>query len=122
MAIIAYTSIIGTDVSVVISRKTFFWLRQKCMYTCACTHTMYIPYITNRSRWKSFEDFADQSATVKLFQRNSLCNRLWPYKTTVQLQMFSSESQFIFTYRETFPPRAICNIRYTTYTNVYTFI
>ena len=27
---------------------------------------------------------------ANLFQLNSMCNRLWPYKTTVQLQMFYS--------------------------------
>ena len=37
-----------------------------------------------------------QSITAKCFQWNSLCNRLWSYKTTVQLRMFSSELQFSF--------------------------
>ena len=49
--------------------------------------------IENRLKWKSFVVFA---VTVKLFWWNGLCNRLWPYKTTVQPQMFSSELQFSF--------------------------
>ena len=34
--------------------------------------------------------------TSKLFQWNSLCQRLWPYKITVQPCMFSSELLFSF--------------------------
>ena len=53
-------------------------------------------YIANCLRWKSFMVFVNQLVTAKLFQRNSLCNRLWPYKTTIQPQMFSSELQFSY--------------------------
>ena len=50
----------------------------------------------------SFVVFTDQSVTTKLFQWNSLCNRLWPYKTTLQPQMLSSKLQFSFAYCKTF--------------------
>ena len=53
-----------------------------------------ILYIANRSRWKSFAVFVDQSVTMKLCQWNSLCNWSWPCKTTIQLRMFSSKLQF----------------------------
>ena len=56
-------------------------------------HTVYFKCL----RWKSFAVFTDQSVIAKLFQWNSLYNRPWPYKTTVQPQMFSSELQFSFT-------------------------
>ena len=58
--------------------------------------TKYHSYIANCSRWKSFVAFKDWSFIARLFQWNSLCNRLWPYKTTIQPQMFSSELQCSF--------------------------
>ena len=43
---------------------------------------------------KKFCGFCRLMVTMKLFHWNSLCNRLWPYKTTIQLWMLSSELQF----------------------------
>ena len=43
---------------------------------------------------ENFAVFTDRSVTVKLFQWNSLCNRLCPCNTTIQPWMFSSELQF----------------------------
>ena len=67
-----------------------------CQVLTVCLMTKAILYIANRSRWKNFLVFSDQSVTTKLLQ-NSLCNnRLWPCNTAIQLQMFSSELQFNF--------------------------
>ena len=55
-----------------------------------------LPYIANHSRWEIFTVFADQLVTAKLFQWNSLCNRVWSFKTTIRPRMFSSKLQFSF--------------------------
>ena len=43
---------------------------------------------------EKFRGFCESISTLKLFQWNSLCNRLWPCKTTIQPWKFSSELQF----------------------------
>ena len=55
---------------------------------------------------------------MKLFQRSSLCNRLWPYKTTVQLQMFCNKLHFIFTTAKLFHLKRFAIILYG-YTHTY---
>ena len=51
----------------------------------------------------NFHGFHGRSIIVKLFQWNSLCYRLWPYKTTIRLRML---------HRETFHLEQFAIIRY----------
>ena len=43
---------------------------------------------------EKFRGFCGSISTMKLFQWNSLCSRLWPCKTTVQPRKFSSKRKF----------------------------
>ena len=64
------------------------WFYPSILSSCCKLVDSYRPYIANRWRWKSFMVFVDWLITTKLFQWNSLCNRYWPCKTTVQPQNF----------------------------------
>ena len=44
---------------------------------------------------KVLQFFTDWSVTAKLFQWNSLCNRLWSYKTTIQQWMFPANYSLV---------------------------
>ena len=73
-----------------------FYFTHYCSWYCAHALLFIILCIVNHSRLKSFIVFVDRSVTMKLFQWNSLCNRLWSYNSTIQPWMFSSELQFSF--------------------------
>ena len=65
-----------------------FYFTHYCSWYCAHALLFIILCIVNHSRLKSFIVFVDRSVTTKLFQWNSLCNRLWSYNSTIQPWMF----------------------------------
>ena len=79
---------------------------------------IFISYIANHSRWKSFTVFTGQSVTAKLFQWNSLCNRLCIARLLSNHKCFQQITVY-FCYHETFSPRTIYNIQYTISSPLY---
>ena len=66
-----------------------------------CGSGIKIPYIANHLRWKSFS-FCRSISNHETFPVNNdnnddPCNRIWPYKTTMQPQCFTVNLQFSFT-------------------------
>ena len=96
-------------------RSWFFQTQSNmCVHVLkVCTYYRKIPYIANCLRYvEKFCGFCRSIGTTKFFQWNSLCNRLWPCKTTVLTAKLFQRITVWFCNYKTFPPQTICNIRH----------